>query len=177
MFPDSYPFISCDENVLFAAQNIIHQAHVGIKTKYVTLEEGYIKIVHLTNCTREWLTRSDSNSFLTKLQLEFRLNLKYKSSQYFDKRISLSCVLKYPIDDADLITTILRENDIKTSRCKFEKCEALSNGFKIYFGVTPMCFKMIHDRDYSLKIRQMPVKVKIGKMQYAELFSDFDHEQ
>lgn len=106
------------------------------------------------------------------LQSEIRMNMRIKPAQYFARRIILSCVIEDLMDEADFLPAIRRENGIDTSRCKFENFEVLSDGFMIYFGVTPMCYQQIIDRDYLLTINQRVIRINMLQNPYPELFSD-----
>jgi len=177
LFFVGYPYEICDNRILEIVHRIVDESQMKLRTKYITLEDGYIKIEHLTNPTREYFQRTDPNSILMKLQSDFGLNMKIRPFQYFSKFISLSCILEETIKDVEFLPAVYMENDIDTSRCIFEKCETIEDKFKIFFGVTPMCFKQIKNKDNLLKIKQNLTMITIEKNTYPELFADHDNGQ
>ena len=146
---------------------------MNLRTKYITLEDGYIKIANLARDTRTFFQRTDPNSFIIRLQSAIGLDMKIKPYEYITRRIRLSCVLIEPIEDLTFLTNLLDNNKIDTSRCAFQECEPESDKFKIYFAVTPLCFQCIKDEDFLLKINNNEsVEITVLENPYPELFND-----
>lgn len=172
IFPERYPFTLFDNETLEKVHRIVFESELNLKTKYITLEENYIKIKYLKNTTRTWFFRTDPDSFLTKLQAEVPFEIRMESGEYFSKMISLSCTLTEPTDSEEFLTTISQQNNLNSSRSIFDRCEQDGDSFKVYFGVTPLCFKHILDKDMRLKVKTKLIEIKLMENPFKELFGD-----
>lgn len=166
---DDYPNSSFNQEILTRIRQIVYDSGLNIRASYITLEEGYIKIKHLTNATRIFFQRFDSNSIIAQLQAEFNVKIIVRPAIYFLKFMKLSFISQHSIEEAKFRRAIKNENGIQ-SHCTFEKCESTKEGFKIYFEASPMSLKLIIDNDFKLKINQKEYKVNVEKNLFPELF-------
>jgi hypothetical protein len=171
LLPERYPNDLCNLESLSVVHRIVIQSNLDLKIKYITLEDGYIKIEHLTNTTREYFQRTDENSLVIQLQTEIRINIKVLPYPYILKRILLSCILREPIESSDFLINFKRENGINTARCLVENNEQTTDGCEITFAVSPLCYKQIMDKGTQLRINQQAIEYNVVENPYPELFS------
>ncbi|CAG9811545.1 unnamed protein product [Chironomus riparius] len=172
LFPAEYPKKICTDEILQVVHNLVHASGLNLRTKYMSLEDDYIKITHLVISTREYFQRTDPNSFIVKLQLEIGIEMKIKPIDYFAKKIRICCELEEQIEDADFLIKFERENNIKFSRCVIERNESGLDDSKIFLGITPLCLKQINDKDNLILINQRLKVINVLENPYPELFSD-----
>jgi hypothetical protein len=169
--PEGYPKKIFHDSSFTVLDNIFKN-NENTRDVSLSLEEGYAKIKYHNYATRLYLLRTDRHSFVNDINNITGYQIKFVPSEFFGKKIILSCKVNQHIEDHKFLPFINGQNGIITSRCSFEECEPVvpDGGFTVYFGVTPYCMQQIADKDFKLKIRRKEVDVVVLFNPFPQLF-------